>query len=600
MKRRQSNALLALIALFSLFFNSVSNVAAQIGGAAGEDISEGASVFVFRASSPKSALRAQTLKARPLQKKIEARERRVQQSNLLGSTRRPKNPPVQRPTPKPVKSDTGRLALEKSAENYAQKGEAAFNNKDLDEAENLYSEARAINPDNQTARLGLAKVYAARGDAAYEAKSYRSAALSFNQSIALNPENADVYAALGETYEAQDQNDKAIEAYLNALRLDDSLTEINAPLGTLYYEKANVSGENIDASTQKANFATAEKYLAKSVAVNSKDDDLQNKYGEVLLKLDRNEEAARAFQTAIGLNQNNAAAHYNLAKTLVQNNRPDEAIAELQKAIKADTNYGEAYFDLGTLLFNKRQYDEAAKNFQEVLRVNSSNAEARVNLADTLRLLEKYPQAADQYQIAAPLMKKPEIYSDFGYVLGKTRNWTRAIEMLKESVKLDPNAYDYTNLAWAYNNAAVATKNPALFEEAKRAAQEAVRLNPNFAPAYYNLGNAQAQSKDFQGAFQSYEQALKLRKNWAEANNNLGFAYATSGNHDRAIEEYRKALKMKPQSPETRYNLGVSLALSNKFSDAENEMRELSRYDQARAQNLAVVIRAEKRKRGIK
>jgi superkiller protein 3 len=197
-------------------------------------------------------------------------------------------------------------------------------------------------------------------------------------------------------------------------------------------------------------------------------------------------------------------------------------------------------------------------------------------------------------------MKKAEVYSDFGYVLGKTRNWTRAIEMLKESVQLDANAYDYTNLAWAYNNAAVSLKNPTFFEEAKRAAQEAVRLNPNFAPAYYNLGNAQAQSKDYQGAVQSYEQALKLRKNWAEANSNLGFAYATAGNHDRAIEEYRKALKTKPQSPETRYNLGVSLALNNKISDAENEMRELSRFDQAKAQALAAVIRDVKRRRGIK
>ncbi|HYP49471.1 MAG TPA: tetratricopeptide repeat protein, partial [Pyrinomonadaceae bacterium] len=305
MKRKQLNALLAAISLFSLFFNSVLTAHAQVGFAA-EDISEGASVFVFRGSSskPKSALRAQAVKARPFQKKMEARERRVKQSNLLGVTRRPKNPVATRPTPKPIKTDGTRLAKEKSAEEYAKNAETAFNNKDLDEAENLYAQARAISPDNQTAKLGLAKVFAARGDSAYADKSYRNAALIFNQSIALNPNNADVYAALGETYEAQDQNDKAIEAYLKAMQLDDSLTEINAPLGALYYEKGD--------------FSNAEKYLAKAAAINSNDDDLQNLYGEALLKQNRAEEAARAFQTAIRLNQDNAAAHYNLAKIHAQ------------------------------------------------------------------------------------------------------------------------------------------------------------------------------------------------------------------------------------------------------------------------------------------
>jgi tetratricopeptide (TPR) repeat protein len=584
MKRKQSNALLAAISLFSLFFNTAFTARAQVGFTA-EDISEGASVFVFRPASrqPKNAVRSQVaVKVRPIQKKIEARERRVKQSDFL-STKRPTKPILPRPTPKIGNPDSMLAGKEKAAEQRAKSADVFLAQKNLDEAENLYAEARAISPNNQTARLGLAKVSATRGDAAYENKNYKVAVTNYTQSINLNPENADVYASLGETYAAQDEREKAIESYLKALQLDANLTEINSPLGTLFYEKGDVSN--------------AEKYLSKAVAANSGDDDLQNLYGEVLLKQNRSEDAARAFQAALRTNQNNHAAHYNLAKIYAANNRSDEAIVELRNAIKANNNYDEAYLDLGTLLYNKNQYEEAASNFREVLRIDSANVEARLNLADSYRQLEKFPQAVDEYSIAAPRLKKADVYSDFGYVLGKTRNWTRAVEVLKEAVRLEPSAFDYTNLSWAYNNAAVSTKNPALFEEAKRAAQEAIRLNPNFAAAYYNLGNAQAQTKDVQAALQSYNQALKLRTNWAEASNNLGFAYATSGNHDRAIEEYRKALKLKPEFPEARFNLGVSLALGNKLKDAEDEMKLLIRLDPARASQLAAIIRDVKRKR---
>jgi tetratricopeptide (TPR) repeat protein len=584
MNRKQSNAFLTAISLVSLFINLAFIAPAQVGFTA-EDISEGASVFVFRSSArqPKNAIRTEVLRARPIQKKNEARARRVRQSDLLGNAKRPVKPINPRPTPKPVKPDQALAAKEKSAETRAKSADALLANKNLDEAENLYSEARAISPNNQTAKLGLAKIYALRGDAAYENKNYKVALTHYAHSISFNPENADVHASLGETYAAQDEPDKAIASYSKALELDSDLTEINAPLGTLYYEKGD--------------FSNAEKRLAKAVSGNSSDDDLQNLYGEVLLKQNRPAEAARAFQAALQINQNSHAAHYNLAKIYIAENRQNEAIAELRQAVKINNNYAEAHFDLGTLLYNNGQYEEAASRYREVLRINSANFEARRNLADSYRLLGKYSEAADEYGVAAPLVKKADVYSDFGYVLGKTRNWTRAAEMLKEAVRLEPNAFDYTNLSWAYNNAAVSAKNPALFEEAKRAAQEAIRLNPNFAAAYYNLGNAQAQTKDVAAALESYNQALKLRSNWAEANNNLGFAYATSGNHSRAIEEYRKALKIKPEFPEARFNLGVSLALDNKIKDAEDEMKLLNRLDPGRASQLARVIRDVKRKR---
>ena len=564
------------------FVNSSIFLAAQemYAGAASDDISGSASVFVFRTSSktPHRFRANQTLKVRASKRKIEDRQRRIQKSEIVAATRQRPNPKP-RPTPangKPTRIEAELLEKEAGAEVMVKSAEAYLQQKDYKEAEKQLISARRLNPNSETAKFGLARVLAAKGDAAYDEKKYEAAIDYYEQSIALNAANPDALAALGESYDALDKRDKAISAYQSALQLDPKLTEIHAPLGTLYYETGNL--------------AEAEKHLAKALTVDPNDAELLNTHGLVLFKQNRGAEAINAFKSAIRVNPNYAEAHYNLGDVYSLSKNEAAAMSEYREAIRLNPSYAEAYFDLGALLFNQGKYTEAAANYSEVVKLQGSNTEARLNLADAYRLADNCSQAINQYQIVAPKTQDPEVLGKFGFCLGRTRNWDRAIEVLNKAVLVEPSAYNYTNLAWAYNN-------KKQFPEAVAASQKAIQKDATFPGGYYNLGNAQAQARNFEAAVESFKKAVELKKDWAEAYNNLGFAYGGLNNLEQAAENHRKAVQLKPDFAAAHFNLGVVLAKRGKRKEAEKELEILKKMNAATmAQQLFLIIKSSPKK----
>ena len=62
------------------------------------------------------------------------------------------------------------------------------------------------------------------------------------------------------------------------------------------------------------------------------------------------------------------------------------------------------------------------------------------------------------------------------------------------------------------------------YEEAIKAAQELLKLNPNSAEAYNNIGAAFASMGKWDEAIQSEQQALRLRPDFQLAKNNMAWA----------------------------------------------------------------------------
>lgn len=119
------------------------------------------------------------------------------------------------------------------------------------------------------------------------------------------------------------------------------------------------------------------------------------------------------------------------------------------------------------------------------------------NLGDAYLRLGRFGEAEGSYRLATVFIKTDaEIYSKFGYVLGKQFKWNGAIDALNKAIAIKAAHYvDYTNLGWTYYNAAQvelrakrAAEGKAKLLLAKNALQKAVESNQTFAPAYLNLG----------------------------------------------------------------------------------------------------------------
>jgi len=87
----------------------------------------------------------------------------------------------------------------------------------------------------------------------------------------------------------------------------------------------------------------------------------------VLVQQRRPREAAEAFQRALAINPNYAAAHNNLGNMLEADGRTAEAESHYRAAIANDPTYRLARFNLGRVLVAQQKHAEAIAEFEKTL-----------------------------------------------------------------------------------------------------------------------------------------------------------------------------------------------------------------------------------------
>ena len=108
-------------------------------------------------------------------------------------------------------------------------------------------------------------------------------------------------------------------------------------------------------------------------------------------------------QQALGIDHNDAQAHYNLGMSLFQKGQIDEAIAQFRKTLQIDPNDAMARYNLGNALVRKGRMDEAIIQFQKALEINPNNPQAHNNLAVVFFQKGRVDEAISQFQDAVRL-----------------------------------------------------------------------------------------------------------------------------------------------------------------------------------------------------
>jgi tetratricopeptide (TPR) repeat protein len=110
--------------------------------------------------------------------------------------------------------------------------------------------------------------------------------------------------------------------------------------------------------------------------------------------------------------------------------------------------------------------------------------------------------------------------------------------------------------AWlAHNNLGVAAAREGRIEDALAHLEEAVRLEPNYAPLRCNWGNALLRAGNFPAAIEQYKHALRIKPGLVEAHYNLAIALERAGRVVESIEQYEQTLRLRPDYPGVRNKL---------------------------------------------
>ncbi|MFZ1699793.1 MAG: tetratricopeptide repeat protein [Pyrinomonadaceae bacterium] len=569
---------LCVVVVAAAFSNGSHRVPVQ-DLVATEEITSGSSCFVFRESrkKPQSKLLGGRV-AMSAGRKRSAISRSNAQVAALAKQRQLAAIAVRKKTA--TAAANRKLALSNTL---TAKAEGFLDNNQTDLAITNYRAALVQNAKNTRASDGLSNALTAKGiDSAGDTNNL-AAVVYFDEAVKLDKQNDVAYAKLGAIYDANGQADKGVANYEKALAINPQYSMLYTPLGLAYLDAGEV--------------AKAESSLQKAAAASV--DTVETRYlrGLIALKQNKNDEALTAFDSTLQLDGSFAMAQYQRGQVLDRLGRQDQAIAAYQQTLTLEPTFGPAAFDMGVNYYNNGEYDNAAAAYQTVIQNDPANAQAHLNLASTFRQLERFADANGEYKLAAVEIKTPDLYSEWGYCLGKTAEWDKSVARLATAAEISPTAIDTSNLGWAHYNTAttqLAGKDEANananFAKAKVIFEKAVAQDPKLDAAYLNLGSTHNALGEFQQAVQMLTTALNLRSNWSIAINQLGLGYRGLRDFKNAIATFKRVVDSDGRNTFGLYNLGETYFASGNKNEAKKINDKLKKIDSALASRLDNVI----------
>jgi len=169
----------------------------------------------------------------------------------------------------------------------------------------------------------------------------------------------------------------------------------------------------------------------------------------------------------------------------------------------------------------------------------------------------------------------PLLHRGFTSVLIRQGDLRAAAAQLRKVLEVwpfDPQAHqDLGNLMLTLGSTAEAEKE-------YQAAAESVYCDASCqAEAHFNLGIVAEKRNDVGTARSHYEKALRFRPNHLKAHGNLGVLLAKAGEHQAALEHHRRSVELAPEVPLTRLNLGLALVRVNRLEEAVEQFEALVR-----------------------
>ena len=216
-------------------------------------------------------------------------------------------------------------------------------------------------------------------------------------------------------------------------------------------------------------------------------------------------------------------------------------------------------------------------NQEDIQRLAAAHDSGQFEVAEKMarHLTKKFPGAIVPFNI-------------LGLVLAGQGKCEEAIDSYNQALAINPD------FAPAHNNLGIVLKNLGRFEESAASLRRATEADPNFAAAHSNLGFALANVRKHAEAAASSRQALKLDPGLAEAHANLGNALNNLRQHDEALACYLEALRLKPDY----FNALNGFAGTLRFMETVGVTDELKGlivrcFDDARIDNTTVRVASQ-------
>ncbi len=308
-------------------------------------------------------------------------------------------------------------------------------------------------------------------------------------------------------------------------------------------------------------------------------------WGSLLLQDKKRQEAVPVLKEGLRLRPGYLPAEFKLAEALVETAQVEEAAKIYDAAMKKNPEYAEAYYGLGRVRAAQGKTEAAVELYTRACELFPRYGSAHYALALAYRKLGQSGKAQEQLGLyersknIVPPIEDPlrdemrELdssavsYVERGVFLEQVGRTQDAIRATERAVQLDPQyVLAHANLVSLYGRVGNLQKA----EEEYRAV---MALNPDqFPKAHYDYGVLLMRKGEFPAAEAAFRRALQINPSYAEAHNNLGYVLERQGRQREAVGEYRKSIECQPGFRPAHFNLGRILVNQGTYQEGIEQL----------------------------
>ena len=416
----------------------------------------------------------------------------------------------------------------------------------------MLEKAIEIDPDNNSAHLGLAQAYQDLGknDMSYEQYQVVLAKVPNLNTVRLD--YANLLADMEKNTEAITQYNMYIKAFPNDINGYKNIAQVYKSLNN--YDKAL---ENfLIAETKDSNDINLKKDIALCYH-NKKDYESALKYYDEILKSTPTDFNVR-FNKALALHATN---EYEKAIVLY-----NELLAEKNDSMIKE-NLSNALVSRGHELIAVQNYGNAIEDFKTAIKNGYTDGYVYFGLAKAYRAQGDNTKAGENYEKAISINPDKTLYSaeysDFISSMYKPKTTRTNLDEGGEIPTINITIDEIENPTSSMSQPAIKTSTVV------------IKKNEDFIAE----GDKNCNEKNYDAAVKNYQDALQLVPNDAVTLFKIGYIYKLKEDNTKAINYYQKSIIVNPDYTDGWFNLGLAYANENNLIESQKSFEQVISLD---------------------
>jgi putative PEP-CTERM system TPR-repeat lipoprotein len=385
---------------------------------------------------------------------------------------------------------------------------------------------------------------------------YKNAKVSFEQVLILDDKNVGALSNLARLYELEGNLESAVDMYMRTLKISNTHIpaimnllmlstnpDYQERINTFLDEQAQISGNSMMSIALVNYFLvnndidSAFKY--SNIMLKKFPDDIKLLLlkGQILLGLQRYEDAFGEFDHVIALEKQNETAYVLKANTLILQNKFDEAIKVQNQLVELAPKNLKFKLRLAQFYYDNKEVNKAHGVLERLSQYEQSNALYA-------RMIGKFSFIEKDYQTAVPHLEKAYENLRSKVVLLELIQSLQQIGNIKRAVflidNLEENEGELTNITLMLKRAEMNAKispDKALmqYEELLNKGGQAFIIYNNMAMIYFDKG-------DLEQALEKINLAIALNPNIVQVQHSRGKILLKLGKVKEAIPDLERAI----------------------------------------------------------